>query len=283
MMRRLPAVVALLFAAAWPAAHGTPAGRATAKPLRVCADPDNLPFSNRAGQGFENRLAEMIAGELGTRVQYAWSGDHRHFLKVTLDAGRCDVVMGIPAQSDRVLTTRPYYRSTYALVYRANAGYDLRSLDDPRLRKLTVGVRAIGDDYNDLPAGSVLAHRGIVRNVVTYNIFSKQGRMNPPARLIDAVADGAIDVAIAWGPLAGYFARRQPVALAVVPLTPTHTILPLEFSISLGVRKNDGALRAKLDAVLERRRADIHALLARYGVPLLDFARVREASDVAIK
>ncbi len=237
--------------------------------LRVCADPDNLPFSNRKEQGFENHLMTMIGHTLGRTVHYYWSAKRKHFLKQTLEAGHCDVVMGIPTRSDRVLTTRPYYRSTYVLIYRKNAGYALRSLDDPRLRKLSIGVRAIGDDFNDLPAGSVLANRGIVDNVVTYNIFNKYGRMNSPATIINAVAQRHLDAAIVWGPLGGYFAKHQPTRLAVVPLTPRSTVLPFTYSISLGVRKGDAALRARLDQALQRRRGKIHTLLVRYGVPLL--------------
>jgi quinoprotein dehydrogenase-associated probable ABC transporter substrate-binding protein len=258
-------LVPALPAVATAASHAPPAG----KTLRVCADPNNLPFSNRAGQGFENHLAKLVAKALGEKVHYTWSADRKHFLQTTLKAGRCDVVMGIPARSDRVLTTHPYFRSTYSLVYRKNAPYTLRSLNDPKLTKLSIGVRALGDDFNDLPAGSVLARRGIVKNVVTYNVFTKQGGLNSAAQPIEDVAKGKIDTAILWGPEAGYYAKRQPVDLVVQPLTPEHTVLPFEYSISLGVRKGDQALRAKLNQILQRKRGAIRALLTRYGVPLL--------------
>lgn len=246
--------------------------------LRVCADPNNLPFSNRAGEGFENKLADMLAQSLGKTVEYTWQVQQKQFLRDTLDAGKCDVVIGLPTGDHEygVLTTDPYYRSTYALVYRANAPYKLTSLDDPRLHKLTIGVHSIGDDWADLPGGSVLAYRGIVDNVRVYKMFADFTRPNPSADLIEAVAKGDVDVAIAWGPLAGYFATREPVKLTVVPLTHTHAILPFEFSISMAVRHGDGALRDKLNAFLESHRDAIRSLLGSYGVPQLPM-KPREA------
>jgi quinoprotein dehydrogenase-associated probable ABC transporter substrate-binding protein len=239
--------------------------------LRVCADPNNLPFSNRARQGFENKLAGMLAKSLGKTVAYTWQMQQKQFLRDTLDAGKCDVVIGLPTDDHAygVLTTHPYYRSTYALVYRADAPYKLASLDDPRLHKLRIGVHSIGDDWADLPAGAVLAYRGIVDNVHVYKMFADFSRPNPSADLIEAVAKGDVDVAIAWGPLAGYFATREPVKLTVVPLADTHAVLPFRFSISMAVRHGDGALRNRLDAFLQSHRDAIHALLARYGVPQL--------------
>lgn len=240
-------------------------------PLRVCADPSNLPFSNEAGQGFENKLAQMLAHSLGKQVRFVWHAQGKEFLRDTLNAGVCDVVMGLPTadHSYGVLTTRPYYRSTYVLVYRADAPYQLKSLDDPRLRTLQIGVHATGDDWVDLPGGATLAHRGIVKNVHVYTLGVDYSHANSSADLINAVARGDVDVAIAWGPLAGYFASREPVKLKLVPLTNTHTILPFEFSISMAVRHGNGALRDKLNAFLAMHRAAVRQLLAKYGVPQL--------------
>lgn len=238
--------------------------------LRVCADPNNLPFSNRDREGFEDRLAEMIAAGLGRdRITYTWWAQRRGFIRNTLDTGSCDVVMGQPVDSELVLTTEPYYRSTYALVYRKDADYELRSLYSPKLRHLKIGIHFIGDDGNMLPPSRVLTNRGIVRNVVGYSIYGDYRQPNPPARLIEAVANGDIDVAIAWGPFAGYFAERQPVELRVVPLSKPPAISePFEFPISLGVREDDEALRDELNEILNSKRAEIHALLEEYGVPL---------------
>jgi quinoprotein dehydrogenase-associated probable ABC transporter substrate-binding protein len=240
-------------------------------PLRVCADPNDLPFSNQAGQGFENKLAQMLGHSLGKQVRFVWHVQGKEFLRDTLNADQCDVVMGLPTDDHAygVLTTRPYYRSSYVLVYRADAPYQLKSLEDPRLRTLQIGVHATGDDWVDLPGGATLAHRGIVRNVHVYTLGVDYSRANPSADLIEAVASGDVDVAVAWGPLAGYFATREPVKLRVVPLTDAHTVLPFRFSISMAVRHGNVALRDKLNAFLATHRAEIHDLLTAYGVPQL--------------
>jgi quinoprotein dehydrogenase-associated probable ABC transporter substrate-binding protein len=240
-------------------------------PLRVCADPNNLPFSNQAGQGFENRLAQMLAQSLGKQVQFVWHTQGKEFLRDTLNADQCDVVMGLPTDDHAygVLTTDPYYRSAYVLVYRADAPYQVKSLDDLRLRTLRIGVHATGDDWVDLPGGATLAHRGIVKNVHVYTLGVDDSHANPSADLIHAVARGDVDVAIAWGPLAGYFATREPVKLKLVPLTATYTILPFEFSISMAVRHGNGGLRDKLNAFLATHRAAVQQLLTKYGVPQL--------------
>lgn len=251
-------------------------GTAAAEPekastLRVCADPNNLPYSNAAGQGFENRLAELLAQSLGKKVEYTWWAQRRGFMRNTLHAGRCDVVMGLPSGFDEALTTHPYYQSSYALVYRKDSGYDLHSLDDPRLHDLRIGVHLVGEGIS--PPAEMLARHGIIRNVVGYSIFGDYSRPNPPARLIEAIASGDIDVAVAWGPLAGYFAEQSTTPLAVVPLAESgNPALPFRFAISMGVRPADTQLRDTLDALLIEMQPEIHALLRQYGVPLVDEA-----------
>jgi mxaJ protein len=236
-------------------------------PLRVCADPNNLPFSNVAGEGFENRLAQLVGDALGERVEYTWWAQRRGFIRNTLKAGRCDVVMGVPSDYGMALTTQPYYRSSYVLVYRHDRNYRLRSLDDPRLQKMKIGIHVMGSD--NPPPAIALARRGMVDNVIGYSLYGDYREANPPARLIDAVARGDVNVAIAWGPLAGYFAQQDSVALDVVPLPDNPAPLPFRFSISMGVRRGDEALRDRLDAVLRQKRPEIDALLQQYGVPLV--------------
>jgi mxaJ protein len=268
----MPALLAPAFAFAQPPA--APSASAN-PPLRVCADPNDLPFSNRAEQGFENKLAQMLGQSLGRQVQFVWKMQGNGFLR-SVAARKCDVVMGLPTDDHAygVLTTDPYYRSAYALVYRANAPYRLKSLDDPRLRTLQIGVHSMFGDKVYLPPGTILAHRGIVNNVHGYDLFADYYRhANPSANLIKAVADGDVDVAIAWGPLAGYFATREPVKLTVVPLAHTHTKLPFQYTISMAVSHGDTALRDKLNAFLAAHRAKIHELLANYGVPQLDLSQ----------
>jgi mxaJ protein len=237
--------------------------------LRVCADPNNLPFSNRRLEGFENRLAALVARELGERVVYTWWPQRRGFLRRTLDAGRCDVVMGVPSNLPGTLTTRPYYRSTYVFVTRAGGRVDPRSFDDTVLRTLRIGVHFTGG--GNPPPATALARRGLARNIASYSIYGDYRQAAPPARLIEAVARGAVDVAVAWGPLAGYFAPRQhpPLRLAPVPPSDARTGEPMTFAIAMAVRPNDPARRDALDRILARLGAEIHALLTSYGVPLV--------------
>jgi quinoprotein dehydrogenase-associated probable ABC transporter substrate-binding protein len=240
--------------------------------LRVCADPNNLPFSNRRGEGFENRIAEMLAHEMNARVEYTWWAQRRGFFRNTLNACNCDVVIGVPSGIELASATRPYYRSTYVFVYRKDRGISVSSLDDPALRRLKIGVQIIGDDYTNTPPAHALARRNIIRNVVGYTVYGDYRTDSPPAAIIDAVASGAIDVAIAWGPLAGYFAQRSAVPLAVVPVSPQIDLpyLPFVFDIAMGVRRKDTALHNRLDEIIERRQGTIDSILALYGVPRVD-------------
>jgi mxaJ protein len=251
-------------AAAQPQNFERPAGV-----LRVCADPNNLPFSNERGEGFENRIAELLAADLGERLEYTWWAQRRGFFRSTLRAGACDVVVGVPASFELAATTAPYYRSTYVFVYRKGRGIQVRSFDDPALRELKVGVQLVGDDGANTPPAHALAARGVTRNVRGYTLYGDYREPNPPARIISAVAGGEVDVAVAWGPLAGYFARRQRVPLEVVPVSPQLDLpfLPFVYDISMGVRRGDEELRLKLEDFLARRRPEIERILDDYGVP----------------
>ena len=246
--------------------------------LRVCSDPNNLPFSNKSREGFENRIAELVARDMGRVVRYTWWAQRRGFVRNTLNADLCDVIIGVPAGYDPVLTTTPYYRSTYAFVWRADKPLGIRSFDDPRLKTMRVGVPIVGDDYAATPPAEALLRRGIVQNVVGFSVYGDYRQPNPPARLIEAVANGDIDVAIAWGPLAGYFARRGK-HLELAPIAPeSEPDVRLAFAIAMGVRRRDKGLRDTLDAILVRRRPEIEAILDQYGVPRLAPA-VRRAED----
>ena len=239
--------------------------------LRVCADPNNLPYSNEKSEGFENKLAELVARDLGARVQYTWWAQRRGYVRNTLRAGKCDVLMGVPTGFDPVIITRPYYRSIYTFVTRRSAPR-VRSLDDPLLRTARVGVQMIGDDFANSPPATALTRRGIVRNVVGYSVLGDYREPNPPSRIVRAVEKGEVDVAIVWGPLAGYFARRSHVPLRVEPVSPEIDLpyLPFVFDMAMGVRRGDTLFRAQLDSVLRRRRPEIDRLLADYGVPRVD-------------
>jgi mxaJ protein len=239
--------------------------------LRVCSDPNNLPFSNRRQEGFENRLAELIARDLGAALKYTWLPQRRGFIRNTLGANACDVIMGMTAGAERVLTTKPYYRSTYVFVYRKNLPHAIRSLDDSALRKLKIGVQLIGDDYANTPPVHALSRRGIVGNLVGFSVFGDYSKENPPARIIDAVVAGQVDIALAWGPMAGYFANRSGADLVVVPVSPTSDppALHYAFDIALAVRPADAALRDELDGVLLRKQPEIRRILTEYRVPLV--------------
>jgi mxaJ protein len=239
-----------------------------APPLRVCADPNNLPFSNDRGEGFENRIAELLATDRHARLEYTWWAQRRGFVRNTLSAGVCDVVIGIPTGTDMVLTTRRYYRSTYVFVSRADRGLTLGSFDDPRLRRLRVGVQMIGDDFANTPPAHALAVRGLRQNVVGYPVYGDYSQPHPLSRIVDAVAAGAIDTAVVWGPEAGYFASHEAVAMTIAPVAPqADRALPFAFDISMGVRKRDVALGDALNDFLVRRSAEIDRILSAFGVP----------------
>jgi quinoprotein dehydrogenase-associated probable ABC transporter substrate-binding protein len=243
------------------------AGAACAAPpeLRVCADPDNLPYSQRDESGFENRIARLVADDLGATLSYFWQEQRRGFVRKTMGAGQCDLFVGVPAGFDKVLTTRPYYRSTYVAVARAGAPAFL-GFDPQALRARRIGVQLIGNDLVASPPGYALTRAGAVDNVTGFTVYGD----GPAAkRMVDAIAAGQIDLALVWGPQAGYFARHASVPMQVTPLqAPAGLPVPFEFAIAMGVRKGDTALRDRLDEVLLRRRPEIDAILAQYQVPL---------------
>jgi mxaJ protein len=244
---------------------------APARELKVCADPNNLPFSNQSEQGFENKLARLVADELHAELKYVWWAQRRGNVRETLKAGLCDVIPGIASNLQMLSTTRPYYRSSYVFVTRAADRLELQGFDDPRLRTLTLGVQMIGDDFSNTPPAHALARRGVVDNVRGYMLYGDYAQDSPARAIIDDVARRRLDVAVVWGPLAGYFARQHRPELHVQTVSPLidGPMLPMAFDISMGVRKDDRALRHELDEVLERQATRIQVLLREYGVPIL--------------
>jgi len=237
--------------------------------LRVCADPNNLPFSDGKEEGFENRIAEVVARDLHAKLTYAWSAQRRGFVRNTLNQNQCDVLMGVPSSFERARTTIPYYRSTYVFVTRRDRHLRIKSFDDPALRRLRIGVQMVGDDFTNTPPAHALSKRQIISNVRGYSVYGDYRQPNPPARVIDAVANGDVDVAVAWGPLAGYFAQHEAAPLEITPVSPQIDLpfLPFVFDISMGVRRGDDALRDELNAVILRRKTEIDRILDEYGVP----------------
>jgi len=251
-------------------ALSAPGWRALPKPLRVCADPNNLPFSNQKRAGFENRIAALLARDMGTTVEFSWRPQMRGFVRKGLKAGACDVYMGVPAEFGPLLTTAPYYRSTYVIVYRTASRVHVRSLDDGALHSLVIGVHMIGDDYQNTPPAQALAARGIVDNVRGFPIVGDYSKPNPQAEILEALERGEIDVAIVWGPFAGYFAKHARTPLTIVPVTPARDPSGqiFAFDIAMGVRRTDSALARTLDTMLVRERPAIRRILSDYGVPL---------------
>jgi quinoprotein dehydrogenase-associated probable ABC transporter substrate-binding protein len=246
--------------------------------LRVCADPNNMPFSNAKEEGFENKIASLIAHEMNRPVEYTWWAQRRGFFRNTLRAGVCDVVIGVPASFELAATTRPYYRSTYVFVSRADRKLDVRSFDDPVLKDLTIGVQMIGDDGANAPPAHALTNRGIIENIKGYTLYGDYTKDSPPARIIDAVVKGDVDIAVVWGPLAGYFAKKLNVPLTIRPVTPEIDLpyLPFVYDISVGVRRGEDELKAKIDQVLAAKHEQIAKILSEYNMP-----RPASAQEVA--
>lgn len=245
------------------------AALAPAASLRVCSDPNNLPYSNEQQQGFENQIASLIGKDLNMPVEYFWLRQGGMFFKQTLDRGVCDVVMGVPVGIDQAATTDAYYRSSYAFVTRSDRHLHIGSFDDPRLRTLKIGVQVLGDADDSVPPAHALISRGIVKNVVGFSIFGNLNESDPAADVLRAVEDGKVDVAVVWGPLGGFFARHSKIPLDVTPVQKdrVHPDLPFSYSIAIGVRRGNDTLRQSLDRELQRRRTEIQKILRAYGIP----------------
>ncbi len=238
-----------------------------AKELRVCGDPSNLPFSNQKLEGIENKIADVIAQDLGMTVSYTWWPHQRGLVKRVLNTRRCDVMLGIPKGYDLVQWTKPYYRTGYVIAYRKDRGLKLRSLDDPRLKTLKIGVQV------NTPPHDALGQRGIVGdNVIGYQLMfdSNFHAEDYPGKLVEDLIAGTVDVALVWGPIAGYFAAKKaaPIELVLLEGRPENGER-FEFDISMGVRKSDKELKGKLEDALARRHDDIRHILEEFGVPLL--------------
>ena len=240
--------------------------------LRVCADPNNLPFSNNRGAGFENALAVIVARELGARLEYVWWAQRRGFVRSTLRTNSCDVIAGIPTSLELVTPTRPYYRSTYVFVTRRHSRFRVATFDDAVLRQAKIGVQLVGDDYANSPPVHALGARGIVQNVQGFSVYGDYSDTIPTAPIMRAIAAGEVDIAIVWGPLAGFYAKHSSVRLHLTPVSPQIDVpfLPFVYDISMGVRHGETDLRDSLNNILSRRRLEIDSLLTHFGVPRAD-------------
>jgi len=232
------------------------------KPLTFCADPANLPFSSKQQSGFDNKVAEILGQELGMPVAFHWGRMGRGFVRNVVDKGDCDALLGVPIGMPGLLVTQPYYRSSYVFVSR-NGVSEVSSLDDAKLRNMRIGVQVLEDDY--APPARALARRQLSKNIVGFDMDED------PGAIIAAVANRKVDVAIVWGPLAGYYAHKYATHLHLTKVTPEidPPMLPFAFSMAVGVRKSDPELRAKLNAAIAKAEPQIQAVLRQYHVPQL--------------
>jgi quinoprotein dehydrogenase-associated probable ABC transporter substrate-binding protein len=233
--------------------------------LRVCADPANMPFSNDKGEGFENKIADIVAAELKVPVEYTWFPQATGFIRQTLFAKRCDVVMGYAQGDELVLNTNHYYRSAYALVYRAGAGLDgADSLAEPRLQGKRIGVVA------GTPPSNVMAQNGLIQRAKPYPLMVDRRYDSPGERMIADIRSGDIDAGVLWGPIAGYFAAIGGEKLVVMPLLKEAGGPRMAYRITFGVRNHEDDWKRQLNTLIAKRQPDIDAVLLEYRVPLLD-------------
>jgi mxaJ protein len=237
----------------------------------VCADPANLPYSNAHEEGFENRIANVLAADLNAPLQYFWFAEHRSFFRRTLLDGMCDVVISVPAGLPMVAATRPYFASSYVAVTRSSDERSFTSFDDAWLSDARIGLQLVGAEGATTPPALALARRGLNRHITGYAMWSSQDVANPQGMIVDAVARGEIDLALVWGPFAGYFSRPYGDRLRLQPIAadPESPGLTFVFPMALGVRKSDTVLRDRLQAALDRHASEIDAILNDYGVPAL--------------
>jgi len=244
-------------------AIGTARGVPDPDVFSVCTDMDNLPYSNLKQEGFEQKIAELIAKDLGQKLKYQFSYDRQGFIRNTLNARLCDVIMGTTPDNDMLLTSKPIYRSGYVFVTRKDSGFDkITDWDSPDLRKGVIGI--VGES----PPSRPLADHDLMGNAHPYRL---QRDLNlSPGYMIDDLAKGDIDVAIIWGPIGGYYAKQSKVPMVVTPIPEyerTNAHGKEYWNISLGVRKSDKARLEKIQEVLDRRQADILKILDDYGIP----------------
>jgi mxaJ protein len=238
--------------------------------LRVCFDENNLPYSNSLGQGYENKIAQVIGRDLGMTIVPVWYGPRKGFVAHTLKENRCDAVMQAPAGISDAVTSNPYYRSTYVFVYRRDHPVNVHTLHDAVLQRARIGAQIVANDY--CPPVRIMTAYGIAGNLTGYSMYGKYGDRRSQARVIDAVSRGDVDIAIAWGPVAGYFARREKTPLVIVPIPgdPRIPSVPVSYAMSIGLSLRNRALKPAIDRALEREKPAIGRILRSYGVPLVE-------------
>src|SRR5271155_3497433 len=247
------------------AASGAAAG-AELKSLTVCADPGNMPLSNNQGEGFENKIAQVVGKAIGTGVQYYWRPSiERGLMRTTLSEGNCDLWMDMASDTEGAAVLAPLYRSTFVLAYRNDKGIDIKSLDDPALKKLRVGVFQVS------AMRQALADHGVVDNTVIHYLSHNADLQeeNRPSYQVQQVIDGTLDVAAAWGPMAGYYKSMLHAPLVIDPVNIGEDEVPMEFDMTLAVPRGRPEIKSAIEGALEQHKDDVHRILVEFGVPLV--------------
>ncbi len=237
-------------------------GPTFAREVKVCAEPNNMPFSNNRGEGFENKIAKLVASDMGATAKFVWVYEWRGFVRKSLDAGLCDIIPGVPASFDRVRPTNPYYMASYAFVQPANAS-PITSFDDTKLKNIRIGVQLIGEDSANTPPMNELAHRGITDGIRGYMVIGDWSKPDPLLPIVAGVAHHDVDIAVVWGPVADFYAALQSPPLRVTHIDNLPT---MSFPIAMGVRRSEKALADEISRSLERRKDDIDRILAEYHI-----------------
>lgn len=233
--------------------------------FRACGDPRNMPFSNDKGEGFENKLAELFAAKLGKKLSYTYFPQATGFVRRTLGSFRCDVIIGFPQGDDQAQVTIPYYRTTYALIFKPGTGLDgVTTIEDPKLKDKRIGVVA------KTPPSTIMAMDGLLAHAKSYPLFIDTRADSSAQAMIDDLKKGEIDIGILWGPMAGYYARQSNPPLAVVPLLKETAGSPLTFRIGMAVRPSDQEWKRTLNRMIMENQAEINKLLISYNIPILD-------------
>jgi quinoprotein dehydrogenase-associated probable ABC transporter substrate-binding protein len=248
------------------------------KVLRVCADPRNLPFSNEKGEGFENKLAELFAAKLQKKLDYMYFPQATGFVRVTLGAHRCDVIMGFPQGDDLVQGTNPYYRTAYALISKQGSGLeDVTALNDARLKGKHIGVVA------GTPPGTNMAANGLMATAKPYPLMIDTRVDSSAEAMINDLTKGEIDAGVLWGPMAGFYAKNSDLPLHVTPLVNEKTGPQLIYRIGMGVRRADQNWKRLLNRLIQENQPEINKILVAYGVPLLDENNQPISAETATK
>lgn len=255
----------VVFASGFKSASAQTSDLVVRRELRVCADPANLPFSNKKGEGFENKIADVLGKALNVPVTYFWFPQATGFIRNTLGAKRCDLVMGYAQGDELVLNTNHYYSSAYALVVRADSDLTgVETLEDPRMQDAKIGVIA------GTPPATNLAVNGLMGHVRPFQLMVDRRFFSPAEEMVSEVASGALDVGILWGPIAGYYAKQSKVPLKVIPLVKEKQGPRMVYRITMGVRQSDGDWKRELNRLIREHQGEIDTVLQSYGVPLVE-------------